>query len=115
MPKVIGAGGAPPRVGRTNSDGELPVTVEVAVIPAAGRIADARDTAAALRDVWSGKESAGSNLLAAGIRWVPIVGDGIKAGMRVGRQAIKEGAGEIVGQVMTSTGHNAVEGTLRKS
>ncbi len=70
------------------------------MIPFYGQAADARDTAAALRDVWQGREGAGTNLLLAGVGWIPIVGDGAKGALRAGRRVMRERAEEAAERVV---------------
>lgn len=66
--------------------------VAVGFVPIAGQIADARDTAAAIGQIWNGQDGGWFNLGAAAIGWVPGVGDAIKAGMRGGDKIVSEGA-----------------------
>jgi hypothetical protein len=74
--------------------------VLVGIVPYAGQVADARDTVKAGKDVWNGVEGSWVNLLAAGIGWVPLVGDGVKATIRVSRKGARVGldaAGDAAG------------------
>lgn len=72
--------------------------VVVGVIPIVGQIADARDTVAAIGGIIRGEEGAWTNLGAAAIGWIPLVGDGAKGLIRVGRKVAAEGTEEIVEQ-----------------
>jgi hypothetical protein len=56
-------------------------------VPIAGQIADARDTAAAIGQVWRGEDGGWVNLGAAAIGWIPGVGDAAKGLIRGGRHA----------------------------
>jgi hypothetical protein len=47
----------------------------VGLLPVIGQIADARDTFAAAKDWWNGKEGAGQELAMAAAGWVPGLGD----------------------------------------
>lgn len=73
--------------------------IAMGFVPIAGQIADARDTAAAIGQVWKGEEGGWFNLGTAAIGWVPGFGDAIKAGLRAGRQATNVG-GEVAEQVI---------------
>ena len=64
----------------------------VGVIPIVGQVADARDTVAALKGVWDGKDGAWTNLALAGIGWVPLFGDAAKGGIRLTRKAARAAA-----------------------
>lgn len=63
--------------------------VVVGVIPIAGQVADARDTAAAVKKVWSQPTSgwAWAGLGMAIIGWIPLLGDAAKGGTKVVRKA----------------------------
>lgn len=74
--------------------------VVAGAIPVYGQIADARDTVAAVRAVWSGKQGAWISLGAAAVGWIPLVGDGAKAAIRAGRKATTELAQEAVEQTV---------------
>ena len=52
------------------------------MIPIVGQMADARDTAAALKEIKAGHPGAWSNLGLALTAWVPLVGDGLKASVK---------------------------------
>ncbi len=72
----------------------------VGLIPIAGQIADARDTLAAVRDVAEGKDGGWARLGAAGVGWIPGIGDALKGGarvgMRLGTEVVEEGAERLV-------------------
>lgn len=72
--------------------------IAVGVIPVVGQIADARDTIAAARDIIRGKEGGWVSLGAAAIGWIPLVGDGAKGLIRVGRRATTETTQEAAQQ-----------------
>lgn len=71
----------------------------VSFIPVVGQIADARDTVAAIRDVAEGKDGAWLRLAAAGIGWIPGLGDLAKDGLRgvrkLGTEVVEDGAERI--------------------
>lgn len=56
-------------------------------VPIAGQIADARDTAHALGQVWRGEEGGWLNLGASVVGWIPGVGDAAKSLIRGGEHA----------------------------
>jgi hypothetical protein len=68
--------------------------VAMGFVPIAGQIADARDTAAAVGQVWNGEAGGWTNLLAAGVGWVPGLGDGLKAAIR-GGDRLADAGGEV--------------------
>ena len=59
----------------------------VGAIPIVGQVADARDTAANIRNVWNNPNSgsAWGGLAAAGVAWVPVAGDAARGLFRAGR------------------------------
>lgn len=67
----------------------------VGLIPVVGQIADARDTAAAVVDVIEGKDGAWPRLGAAGVGWIPVIGDVLKgllrSGAKLGTKVVEEG------------------------
>jgi hypothetical protein len=67
------------------------LNVVVGVIPIVGQIADARDTVAAIRNVWNAPKTGGAwvGLGLAAVGWIPIAGDAIK-GARIGGKIVKE-------------------------
>ena len=84
------------------------LSVGIGLIPIVGQIADARDTLAAIKDVWENPESLGAwgGLGMAGVGWLPGIGDAIK-GARKGKEAleaseelIKKGSQEIEGELI---------------
>lgn len=88
--------------------------IAMGFVPIAGQIADARDTAAAIGQVWNGEEGGWFNLGTSLIGWVPGIGDGIKAGLRGGRRALEAGS-EVTEQVVRRGADNIVEGGLRRA
>lgn len=82
-------------------------------VPIAGQIADARDTAAAVGQVWRGEEGGWANLGAAAIGWIPGVGDAAKGLIRGGGQAA-EGVERAAAKSLKS-GDEAAAGTARTS
>jgi hypothetical protein len=64
--------------------------VGIGLIPIVGQIADARDTAAAVGEVWDNPSSwaAWGGLGLAVVGWVPLLGDGIKGGVKIGRKVL---------------------------
>jgi hypothetical protein len=65
--------------------------VLLGLVPYAGQVADIRDIAANIKGVAEGKDGAWLNLGLAGIGIIPLFGDLAKGGVRLGRQAAKEG------------------------
>ncbi|HEX8474471.1 MAG TPA: hypothetical protein VF666_10590 [Pyrinomonadaceae bacterium] len=86
----------------------------VGVIPIAGQIADARDTAAAIGDIWNGKEGGWVNLGAALVGWVPLFGDAAKGAFRVGRKAVAVGGEEVLQRTLTQSAQEVTERTIRE-
>jgi hypothetical protein len=76
----------------------------VGIVPYAGQVADARDTIKAAKDVWNGVDGGWINLAAAGIGWIPAIGDAAKAGIRVTRKGAKA-AVEVGGKVAGDVAH----------
>lgn len=85
--------------------------VAMGFVPIAGQIADARDTAAAIGQVWNGEEGGWLNLGAATIGWVPGIGDGIKAAIRGGEKIAD--AGTEVAQTAIRRGDVVVDDAAR--
>jgi hypothetical protein len=89
-------------------------------VPYAGQVADARDTLAAIDNVWEGREGGWTDLAMAGIGWIPALGDFIKGGVRIGRRGAKaganiaEGAADL-GKQAPAPPVPAFEGKLRKA
>jgi hypothetical protein len=75
-------------IGGDFSDNESTVKkvtqVGVGLVPVVGQIADARDTAAAIRDLSQGREGAWSNLGFVLAGWLPLAGDLVKSLRRKG-------------------------------
>lgn len=80
------------------------------VIPGVGQVADARDTSAAAKKVWNspGSLSSWASLGMAGIGWIPLFGDAIKGGGKVGKKVLNEGA-EGVEHALKATAENSVK------
>lgn len=71
--------------------------VGVGLIPVVGQIADARDTAAAIRDVREGRQGAWGNLGFVLAGWLPLAGDLFKALRRNGVRDTLEGISHAAG------------------
>lgn len=87
--------------------------IGMGLVPIAGQIADARDTVAALGQVLRGEDGGWFNLGTAAIGWFPGLGDGIKAGLRAGRQATNAGT-EVAEQVVRRNADQVAEGAVRR-
>jgi DNA/RNA non-specific endonuclease len=87
--------------------------VAMGFVPIAGQIADARDTAAAIGQVWRGEEGGWLNLGAAAVGWIPGIGDGIKAGIRGGRK-VADAATEV-GQQVARNSDEVAQGAARQA
>lgn len=87
--------------------------VAMGFVPIAGQIADARDTAAAIGQVWNGEEGGWLNLGAAAIGWVPGIGDGIKAAIRGGERIAD--AGTEVAQTAVRQGDEVADDVVRNA
>ncbi|QJU59880.1 hypothetical protein HL653_20945 [Sphingomonas sp. AP4-R1] len=70
-----------------NSWSKLGGQTAMGFVPIAGQIADARDTAAAVGQVWRGEDGGWLNLGAAAIGWIPGIGDAAKGLIRGGGHA----------------------------
>lgn len=71
--------------------------VAVGVVPIVGQVADVRDTAAAVKDVWNDPSWGNvANLGLAAAGWVPLVGDAAKGAVKVGRKATQETGEELL-------------------
>jgi hypothetical protein len=73
--------------------------VGVGLIPVVGQIADARDTAAAIRDIREGRDGAWSNLGFVLAGWLPLAGDLVKSLRKKGIRDTLEGIGHAAGAV----------------
>lgn len=73
--------------------------VAIGFVPILGQIADARDTAAAIGQVWRGEDGGWTNLAAAGVAWIPGVGDAAKGAIRGGERLADAGAEVTQGAV----------------
>lgn len=81
--------------------------VAMGFVPIAGQIADIRDTAAAISQVWNGEEGGWANLGTAALGWIPGIGDAGKAALR-GGERLADASGEIA-QTTVRRGDEAVE------
>jgi len=81
-------------------------------IPIYGQIADARDTAAAIGDVWNGREGGWVNLGAAVVGWVPGFGDAAKSAIKGGRKLAD--AGSEVTEQLAKRGDDVAEAVTRE-
>ena len=94
--------------------------IGVGLIPIAGQIADARDTAANFVNVWNNPSSGDAwiGLAMSGVAWVPGAGDAVKAAYKGGKQVAKKSV-KAVSSVMTPVrtlqtgGHTLNSSTLR--
>lgn len=75
------------------SGGALTGQILLGFVPIAGQIGDARDTIAAIKDVYNGKDGAWGSLGIAAIAWVPGVGDAAKGVLRGADGIIKNADG----------------------
>jgi len=73
------------------------------LIPFVGQAADLRDTIAAFRQVQNGEKGAWVNLFAAGVGWVPGIGDAAKGLIRGGKRTLDAGT-EVAQGVARRTG-----------
>lgn len=84
----------------------------VGLVPIVGQIADARDTLAAIKNVAEGKNGAWLQLGAAGVGWIPGIGDALKGGarvgMRLGTEVVEEGAERLVKEAAEEGGERLV-------
>ncbi len=99
--------------GDNNSWSATAGQVAMGFVPIAGQIADARDTAAAVGQIWRGESGGWLNLGASVIGWVPGIGDGIKAGIR-GGQRVADASTEVAQQVVRQSDEVA-QGTVRQA
>lgn len=99
--------------GNNNSWSATGGQVALGFVPIAGQIADARDTAAAVGQIWRGESGGWLNLGASVIGWVPGIGDGIKAGIR-GGQRVADASTEVAQQVVRQSDEVA-QGTVRQA
>jgi hypothetical protein len=73
--------------------------VGVGLLPVVGQIADARDTAAAIRDIREGRDGSWSNLGFVLAGWLPLAGDFVKSLRKNGVRDTLEGIGHAAGAV----------------
>lgn len=78
--------------------------IGVGLVPIAGQIADARDTAAALHDIQSGKSGGWGNLAFAAIGWIPAAGDFAKSARKVGMSDTLSAIGDAFGSIRQTWG-----------
>ena len=73
--------------------GGVGANVGVGLIPIVGQVADARDTAAAIKNVWNNPRSGGNwgMLGMAAVGWVPGIGDALKGGGKAGKKVLRRG------------------------
>ncbi len=102
--------------GKTTWSGTL-LNVGVGLIPIVGQIADARDTAAAIKNVWNDPRSGGNwgMLGMAAVGWLPGVGDAIKGGSKVGRKVLKEGVEELAKEAAEKAAKEAAEKATKEA
>ena len=96
------------------------------LVPVYGQMADARDTAANVRNVWEnpGSGEAWMGLAMSGVAWVPGIGDAAKGAYRTARSTAEEvGRGAIKqfdnvarqgNSVLQTGGHTLKNSTLRR-
>jgi hypothetical protein len=94
-----------------NSWSKLAGQTAMGFVPIAGQIADARDTAAAIGQVWRGEDGGWLNLGAAAIGWVPGIGDAAKGLIRGGEHVAV--AGERVAVKSLKAGEEVAAGGER--
>ena len=104
----------------------IAASVAVGLVPVYGQMADARDTAANIKNVWDnpGSSEAWAGLAMSGAAWVPGVGDAAKGAYRaarstseeVGRGAIKQfdNVARQGDSVLQTGGHTLNNSTLRR-
>ena len=82
--------------GKTTWTGTL-LNVGVGLIPYVGQAADARDTAAAAKNLWNEPSWGNAGMMGlAVVGWVPLIGDAVKGGAKVGRTLAKDAAKEAL-------------------
>ena len=91
--------------------------VGVGLVPIVGQVADARDTVAAVKNVWNEPGSWGSwgMLGLAVVGWVPLLGDLAKGGGKVGKKVAKEAAKEAVEKAAKEVAENAAKEAAEKA
>jgi hypothetical protein len=83
--------------------------IGVGLIPVVGQIADARDTIAALKDVYEGKPGSWKALGWSAVAWVPGIGDAAKACRKSGVRAALRAAGAAVKESFSASMATAKE------
>jgi len=93
--------------------GGLAGQIGVGIIPVVGQIADARDTAAAVKRVWDAPHNTGAwiELGAASIAWVPVAGDAAKGLMKGGEKV----AGEVAEKAAEEIGGAASKAVSKRT
>ncbi|SDA36208.1 DNA/RNA non-specific endonuclease [Sphingomonas sp. NFR15] len=69
--------------------------VAMGFVPIAGQIADVRDAAHAIGQIWNGETGGWTNLAASAVGFIPGVGDAVKGLIRGGEKASAEVAGAV--------------------
>jgi len=104
----------------------IAASVAVGLVPVYGQMADARDTAANIKNVWDnpGSGEAWAGLAMSGVAWVPGIGDAAKGAYRTARSTAEEvGRGAIKqfdnvarqgNSVLQTGGHTLKNSTLRR-
>jgi RHS repeat-associated protein len=102
--------------GKTTWTGTL-LNVGVGLIPIIGQVTDARDTAAAIKNVWNDPRS-GANwgvLGLAVVGWVPAVGDAIKGVSKVGKKVAIEGAEKLAKEAAQKAANEALDKAAKEA
>jgi hypothetical protein len=82
--------------GPTTWTGTL-LNVGIGLIPGVGQVADARDTAAAAKNLWTEPSWGNAGVLGLAVAgWIPGIGDAVKGGVKVGRNLTKDVAKEAL-------------------
>ncbi len=86
----------------------IAASVAGGLVPVYGQMADARDTAANIKNVWDNPNSgeARTGLAMSGVAWLPGVGDAAKGAYKGGRRVAKE-----VGEGVVKSSDNVIMGT----
>ena len=71
-------------------------SIGIGMIPVVGQVADARDTVAATNNMWKAPSWGNAGMLTiAAIGWVPLFGDAIKGGGKIGKKVVKGATKEV--------------------
>jgi RHS repeat-associated protein len=101
--------------GKTTWTGTL-LNVGVGLIPIVGQVADARDTAAAAKSLWNEPGWGNAGILGlAVVGWVPLVGDAIKGGSKVGGKVVTEAAEEALEKSAKEAAEKATNEAAQKA